>query len=204
MARIFSRVRSNRSGELGESTPTSKLAGCGASRSSSCSSTRRLASGSTRSQLLFAHQADGVFDQLADHALDVAAVVADFGVLGGLDLDERCAGERRQPAGDLGFADAGRADHENVFGRDLVAHIVLELLPPPAIADGDGDGSLGIILADDVAVEFGDDLAGSQLAHCETLFIHHGDAESTENGPKQILIRRWTQIYADTKPISYF
>ena len=41
--------RSKRSGELGESTPTSKLAGCGASKSSSFSSTRRLASGSTRS-----------------------------------------------------------------------------------------------------------------------------------------------------------
>ena len=157
-------MRSNRSGELGESTPTSKLAGGGASRSSSRSSTRRLASGFDALQLLLAHQADGVFDQLADHALDVAAVVADFGVLGGLDLDERRAGERGQPAGDLGFADAGRADHEDVLGRDLVAHLAVELLPPPAIADGDRDGPLGVVLADDVAVELGDDLARGQFA----------------------------------------
>ena len=34
-----------------------------------------------------------------------------------------------------------------------------ELLPPPTIADRDRDGPLGVVLADDVAVEFGDDLA---------------------------------------------
>ena len=47
----------------------------------------------------FAHQADGIFDQLADHALDVAAVIADLGVLRGLDLDERGPGELGQAGG---------------------------------------------------------------------------------------------------------
>ncbi len=111
-------------------------------------------------QLLFADQADGVFDQFADHAFDIAAVVADFGVLGGLDLDERGAGERGEAAGDFGFADAGRADHEDVLGGDLVPHVVFQPLPPPAIADRNRDGPLGIVLADNVAVEFGDDLSG--------------------------------------------
>ena len=39
----------------------------------------------------------------------------------------------------------------------------VELLPPPAIADGDGDGPLGRVLADDVAIEFGDDLSRGQV-----------------------------------------
>ena len=117
-----------------------------------------------------AHQADGVLDQLADHALDVAAVVADLGVLRRFDLDERRAGQLRQPAGDLGLADAGRADHQDVLGRDLAAHLVRQLLPPPAIAHGDRHGPLGVGLADDVAIELGDDLRGAsgrarQLLH---------------------------------------
>ena len=140
--------------------PTSYDCGAGASRSSSRSSTRFLASGSTRSQFLLANQADRVFDQLADHALDVAAVVADLGVLRGLDLDERGAGERRQPAGDFRLADAGGPDHEDVLGRDLIAHVVIELLPPPAIANGDRHGPLGLVLPDDMPIELGDNLLG--------------------------------------------
>ena len=61
--------------------------------------------------------------QVADHALDVAAVVTDLGVLGRFDFDERCPGEVGQSTGDLGFADAGRADHDDVLGRDLPPHL---------------------------------------------------------------------------------
>ncbi len=36
----------------------------------------------------------------------------------------------------------------------------VELLPPPAVAQRDGHGArFGVLLADDVAVELGDDLA---------------------------------------------
>jgi len=40
-------------------------------------------------------------DQIADDLLDVAADIADFGEFGGLDLDERRAGELCQPPRDL-------------------------------------------------------------------------------------------------------
>src|SRR5262249_50882910 len=106
------------------------------------------------------HQADGVFDQLANHTFDVAPVVADFGVLGGLDLDEGSAGERGESASDFSFADAGGADHEDVFGRDFVTHVFGDPLATPTIADGNGDGALGFALTDDVAVELGNDLTG--------------------------------------------
>src|SRR5438034_949972 len=59
--------------------------------------------------------------EVADHRLHVAAHVADLGVLGGLDLQEGRLGELREPAGDLGLPDAGRADHDDVLRRHLVA-----------------------------------------------------------------------------------
>src|SRR6476646_4245531 len=50
---------------------------------------------------------------------------------------------------DLGFADAGRPDHDDVLGRDLVAQLGRDLLPAPAIAQRDGHGALGGALAHD-------------------------------------------------------
>ena len=70
--------------------------------------------------------------------------------------------ELGQPPGDLGLADAGRADHQDVLGQHLLAQAVRQLLAPPAVAQRDGHGALGVVLADDVAVELGDDLAGEK------------------------------------------
>ena len=92
-------------------------------------------------------------------------MVADFGVFGRLDLEERRADELGEPAGDLGFADAGRADHDDVLRRDVLAQFRRQLLATPAIADGDGDGALGGVLADDVAVQFFHDLPRRQISH---------------------------------------
>src|ERR1700720_3170985 len=69
--------------------------------------------------LLLAHHLDRDFGEVADHRFDVAAHVANFGIAGGLALDERGLGEARGPAGDFGFADTGRPDHQNVLGCDL-------------------------------------------------------------------------------------
>ncbi len=90
---------------------------------------------------------------------DVAADVADLGELGGLDLDERRAGQPGEPAGDLGLPDAGGADQDDVVRRDLVPDVVRRLGPAPAVPERDGDRLLGGLLADDVAVELGHDLA---------------------------------------------
>ena len=40
-----------------------------------------------------------------------------------------------------------------------------ELQPPPAVAQRDGDRSLGVALADDEAVEFGNDFTGRKVGH---------------------------------------
>ena len=81
--------------------------------------------------------------QVAHHRLDVAADVADLGELRRLDLDERRLREPRQPARDLGLADAGRPDHQDVLRRDLLGELRRQLLPPHAVAQRDGHGALG-------------------------------------------------------------
>ena len=96
-------------------------------------------------------------NQIAHDGINIAADVSNFGKLGRLDLDERCVGEFGQAPCDFGLAHAGRPDHENVLGRDLVAQGLGYLLPAPAIPKRDCDRALGAILADDVLVQFVDD-----------------------------------------------
>jgi hypothetical protein len=109
--------------------------------------------------LLLADHVDGELGQVADDRLDVAADVADLGELGRLDLDERRLSELREASRDLRLPDAGRADHDDVLRRDLVAERLGHLHAAPAVPERDRDRALRGALADDVAVELGDDLA---------------------------------------------
>ena len=119
-------------------------------------------------QLLLTHESDGMLDQFADHAFHIAAIVAHLGILAGFHFDEWRAGERGQAAGNFGLADAGGANHENVLGGHLTAQFIVQLLPPPAITDGHRDGPLGRILAHDVTIELGDNLARRQVWHASS------------------------------------
>ena len=105
-------------------------------------------------QLLFAHHVDGDLHQIADHRFDVAAHVADLGKLGGFHFQKRRVGQLGQAARDFGFAHAGGPDHDDVLGHDLFGQFGRQLLAAHAVAQGDGDGALGVVLADDVLVEF--------------------------------------------------
>ena len=51
------------------------------------------------------------------------------------------------------------------LGAISAAHFRRQLLPAPAIAHRDGHGPLGVVLADDVPIELGDDLPRRQVAH---------------------------------------
>ena len=57
------------------------------------------------------------------------------------------------------------------FGSTSSRSVPVELLAPPAIAQGDGDGALGVVLADDVAVEFGDDFARREVHHVARSYV---------------------------------
>ena len=116
--------------------------------------------------LALARLRDRDLDQVAHDLLDVAADIADLGELGRLDLEERRARELRQPARNLGLADAGRADHQDVLRQHLLAQLVVELQPPPAVAQRDRDRALGVGLADDEAVELGNDFAREKSRSC--------------------------------------
>ncbi len=113
--------------------------------------------------LLLAHHVDGDLGQVADHALHVAADVADLSELRSLDLEEGRVGHAREAARDLGLADAGRADHDDVLGHHVGGHLGREFLAADAVAQRDGDGALGRVLADDVLVELRDDLPRRHL-----------------------------------------
>src|SRR6266480_5483376 len=73
------------------------------------------------------HLGDCDFHQIAYDLLDVAPDIADLGELGRFDLDERGPGEPGEAPGNLRFADAGRADHQDVLGQDLFAQLFIEL-----------------------------------------------------------------------------
>ena len=115
--------------------------------------------------LAFAHLGDRDLDEVADDLLDVAADITYFGEFGGLDLDEGRAGKFCQPPRDLGLADAGRSDHQDIFRQHFLAQATGKLQAAPAVAQRDGDRALGIGLADDETVEFGDDFTGGEVCH---------------------------------------
>ena len=65
---------------------------------------------------LLADQRDALLDQIADHRVDVLSDVPDFGELRSLHFHEGRARQPRQPPRDLGLADAGRPDEDDVLG----------------------------------------------------------------------------------------
>ena len=118
--------------------------------------------------LFFLHKADSFFGKVTDHGLDVAADVADFGVLGRFDLDEGGAGEGRDASSDLGLADAGRPDEENILRAHFFRHFRREAAGTPAVSEGDGYRSLRIALPDDVLVQIFHDFSRGQVC----IFVH--------------------------------
>ena len=110
-------------------------------------------------------------DEIAHDRLYIATNIAHFGEFGRLDLDERCLGQFGQATGDLGLANPGRADHQDVLGGDLVAQCRVYLTTTPAITQRDSHRALGIGLADDVFVEFLNDLAWGHLRHGFTVLL---------------------------------
>ena len=112
---------------------------------------------------ILANHLHGDVHEVADNTVDFATDVADLRELSGLDLDEGRFRELRQSPGNLGLADTRRPDHENVLGRNLASERLADLGSAPAVPQRDRDRALGLALADDVLVEFLDDLAGSHL-----------------------------------------
>ena len=139
---------------------------------------------------------DGPLDAeaIVRRSLDIAADITDLGELGGFDLEERRLREPRQPARNLGLADAGRANHQDVLRQHLLAQLVVELEAAPAVAQRDGDRAFGVGLADDVAVEFGNDFAGREVGHCvgtmeaTSVIGRRMDLMGEQSAPEQLIM----------------
>ena len=117
---------------------------------------------------------DADVDQVADDGIDIAPDVADFGELGRFDLDKRCVGQLGQAARDLGLADAGRADHQDVLRRDLLAQRLGDLQAAPAVTQRDRHRTLRSSLPDDVLVQLVDDFLRrhrAEPAHSSTSIV---------------------------------
>ena len=125
-------------------------------------------------ELLFAHVVDGDLHQIADHGFDVAAHVADFGKLRGFHFQEWRVRQLGQAARDLGFTHARGADHDDVLGNDFFGEFGSELLAAHAVAQRDGDGTLGVLLANHVLVEFNNDFARSEFVQRKLFFFGGG------------------------------
>ncbi len=118
---------------------------------------------------------DGGVHQVAGNRVDIAPDIADLRELSRLDLDERRVGQLRQTASDLGLAHAGWSDHEDVLGHDLGALVLGEREAAVAVAHGDGDGALGVVLPDDVAIQLADDLLRRQVLHALRSCLRDGE-----------------------------
>ena len=115
--------------------------------------------------LFSAHKIDADFHKVADHGFHVAAHIADFGVLGGLNLDERSRAQLGEATGNFSLAYPCGAHHNDIAGSDLVAQFRRKALAAPTVPNRYGNHTLRLILTDDVFVQFRDDFAGRQFTH---------------------------------------
>ena len=111
------------------------------------------------------HKVDADFHKVADHGFHVAAHIADFRILGGLDLDERGRAQLGEAAGDFSLAHTRGAHHNDIAGRHLVAQFRRKALAAPTVPNRYGNHALRLILPDNVFVQFRDDFAGRQVTH---------------------------------------
>ena len=114
----------------------------------------------------------GGLDELEQDVLDVLADVAGLGQRGGVGDGERDVEAAGQGLREVGLAAAGGADQQDVGLGDLDVVVVAAvgeaaalgrvagLDPLVVVVDGDGEGTLGGLLADDVFLQEVEDLAG--------------------------------------------
>ena len=130
---------------------------------------------------LLAHHAHCGLGQVADDGFHIPAHIAHLGEFRGLDLDEGSLHQLGQTAGNLCFAHAGGADHQDILGNDFLLHGTGQLAAAPAVAQGNRHRALGLRLPDNVFIQFRDDFPGGLLidANFGNLLFYLGHASSS-------------------------
>ena len=108
-------------------------------------------------------QTDGVFRQVTDNAFHIPAHIADFGKFGCFHLDKRCVDQLGEPAGNFGFSDAGRADHQDILRNDFIPEGFFHTASAVSVPQCDCDCFFGLVLADNKPVQFMYNLTGCKL-----------------------------------------
>ena len=107
---------------------------------------------------LFLNHADGIGHEVAYDLFYVTAYIAYFRIFRRFDFDKRRADQTGQAAGDFCLAYAGRSDEQDILGDDFILHIFTQPFTAPAVAQGNGYRFLGFALADDVFIQFSNNL----------------------------------------------
>ena len=115
--------------------------------------------------MLLLHHAHGVFHQVANDAFHIAAHIANLGKLGCFHLDKGRLHQLCQAAGNLSFAHARWADHQNILGIDFLAHFLAYAGTAVTVAQGNRHSALGLVLADDIAIQLAHDFARRHFLH---------------------------------------
>ena len=115
--------------------------------------------------LFFTGHLDGDVCQVPHNGFHVPAYITHFGKLGRLNLDERRVRQFGQAPGDLRLSHSRRAYHQDILGRDLVSQFLVDLGAPPAVAQCNRHSPLCRVLADDMLIQFRDDLFRRQCFH---------------------------------------
>jgi len=111
------------------------------------------------------------FNEIAYHRFDIAPDIAHFREFGCLDFQKGRIGEPREPSGDFRFPDARWPDHDDVFGRNLLGHFLVQLLPADAVAQGDRHGLFRRLLPDNIPVQLLDNFAGGHFIQTTLVLI---------------------------------
>ena len=130
--------------------------------------------------------ADGNLDQIAHDRLDIATDVPNLGELGRLDLDEWRIHHLRHAPGDLGLANTGGTDHQNVARMNLLAQLVRQQTTPVTIAQCDRHRPLGVVLPNDVQIELAHDLGRCQVFDDGSRLFHRSRRGRGEVGPVSV------------------
>ena len=109
--------------------------------------------------------------RVANHGLDIASHVTDFGELGSLHFKKRGIRELSEAACNFGFAHASGSDHDDVFGDHFFCKIGREFLAAHAISQRNRHGALGVFLPDDMLVQFRDNLTRGQFVESDLFFF---------------------------------
>ncbi len=124
----------------------------------------------------------GFLDEFADEVIDISADVSGFGEFGGVGFDKGNADEFGDVFDEVGFPNAGGTDDDDVLFLQLEAFAVFVMRferfhVVVVVTDGDGEGFLGFILANDVAVEVRFDIT-REVVEFENFFFDGGGFRS--------------------------